>query len=160
MTATPKNSAAVTVSVTFDAAHQNHDFGGKCGNLHGHTYTLTAKVYGPVHESGRLNGMCIDFGSVKGILRQVAEACDHAYLTAGDERLVLVFAEHEHVTAFASSAPFTVFDLPVIGKVCYLGERTTAENIAMAVMRLLEDEGWSAHVKVAETPTSSVEVFR
>lgn len=63
----------VTKIFTFDAAHHLPFHGGKCANVHGHTYKLEVSVTGPVN----LSGMVVDFGVLKEEVNVVLEQYDH-----------------------------------------------------------------------------------
>ena len=54
----------------------------KCSHLHGHTYTIDAKIYGEVKEDMTV----IDFAVVKNILRKIAEKLDHKMLIPGKDQ--------------------------------------------------------------------------
>lgn len=62
--------------IRFDAAHviPHHP---KCGRLHGHTYALHAEVSGEVDPA---TGFVVDFGTVKDVLRAIADDLDHHVL--------------------------------------------------------------------------------
>lgn len=64
---------------TFDAAHRlpNVPPGHKCARVHGHTYTLTVYVSGPVNET---TGWIMDFGELTAAVQPVLEELDHRYL--------------------------------------------------------------------------------
>ena len=57
----------LTVRAEFDASHYLPKHEGKCANLHGHTWTVEASILG---EKLNDQGMVVDFGDVKAILRQ------------------------------------------------------------------------------------------
>lgn len=65
----------VTVEASFSAAHHLRGYAGKCANNHGHNFRVRATV-----EGERLDevGMLIDFGVLKGWLREICERYDHA----------------------------------------------------------------------------------
>lgn len=67
----------VRVEAGFAAAHFLRDYHGKCENLHGHNYKVFAHARG-----GRLDGggMLVDFGVLKGALREVCSRLDHTNL--------------------------------------------------------------------------------
>ena len=65
------------VKCSFDAAHRVAGYPGKCDRLHGHTWTVAAKVRG--EELDGL-GMLVDFRAFNGALRDVAGALDHQCL--------------------------------------------------------------------------------
>lgn len=55
----------------------------KCGRLHGHTYALHAEVHGEVDPG---TGFIMDFGTVKDVLRAVADRLDHHVLIQAKSR--------------------------------------------------------------------------
>jgi 6-pyruvoyltetrahydropterin/6-carboxytetrahydropterin synthase len=65
------------VEAEFAAAHFLADFHGKCERLHGHNYRVLAHARGDSLDSG---GMLVDFGVLKGALREVCAALDHTNL--------------------------------------------------------------------------------
>ena len=96
--------------IRFDAAHviPHHP---KCGRLHGHTYALHAEVHGDVDPQ---TGFVMDFGTVKDVLREVADRLDH------------------HVLVQAKSPHFSVAERDggvefVIGRKRYVVPREDAE---------------------------------
>lgn len=67
----------VRVECDFAAAHFLRDYNGKCENLHGHNYKVYAHVSGSHLNEG---GMLLDFGLLKGCLREVCKEMDHTNL--------------------------------------------------------------------------------
>ena len=65
------------VKCSFDAAHRVAGYPGKCDRLHGHTWTVAAKVRG--RELDGL-GMLVDFRAFNGALKEVAGTLDHQCL--------------------------------------------------------------------------------
>jgi 6-pyruvoyltetrahydropterin/6-carboxytetrahydropterin synthase len=49
---------------------------GKCGHLHGHTYTIHSHVFGTLNE----HGIILDFEIIKNALRDVISELDHKLL--------------------------------------------------------------------------------
>jgi 6-pyruvoyltetrahydropterin/6-carboxytetrahydropterin synthase len=91
----------VRVEASFAAAHFLSHYQGKCERLHGHNYRVFAYAKGERLDSG---GMLVDFGVLKGALREVLEGIDHSLLNdkevfAGDpsaERIAAyIFGELE-----------------------------------------------------------------
>lgn len=64
---------------TFEAAHllPNVPQGHKCGRLHGHSYSITIYVSGPVGEH---SGWIMDFADIKAAFKPAYDALDHRYL--------------------------------------------------------------------------------
>ncbi len=67
----------VRVEAGFAAAHFLTEYHGKCENLHGHNYLLRAYARGEELDAA---GMLLDFGVLKGCLREVAGRLDHRNL--------------------------------------------------------------------------------
>jgi 6-pyruvoyltetrahydropterin/6-carboxytetrahydropterin synthase len=64
-------------------AHQLPYHGGKCRQLHGHTYVVRVYVTGPVqevHPDNPQSGMVADFGVIKDFLSQVEALMDHQFV--------------------------------------------------------------------------------
>lgn len=67
----------VRVEADFSAAHFLSGYKGKCENLHGHNYAVRAYARGAELDS---SGMLVDFGALKGALREVCGSLDHRLL--------------------------------------------------------------------------------
>lgn len=67
----------VGVKVHFDAAHYLPNYKGKCGNMHGHTWHITAQVSGPVCP---VTGMVLDLTILKRVVNDAIIAYDHQLL--------------------------------------------------------------------------------
>ena len=68
---------SVRVEADFAAAHFLTHYHGKCERLHGHNYRLRLWARGETLDEG---GMLLDFGILKGALREVAAELDHRNL--------------------------------------------------------------------------------
>lgn len=67
----------IRVETTFAAAHFLTQYHGKCERLHGHNYLVRAYARGGDLDPA---GMLVDFGDVKGRLREVCGTLDHTCL--------------------------------------------------------------------------------
>jgi len=70
----------LTKEFQFDMAHALWNYDGKCKNIHGHTYKLFVTVIGePINdENNPKNGMVMDFGELKSIVKQeIVDKYDH-----------------------------------------------------------------------------------
>lgn len=65
------------VETDFSAAHRLKMVGEKCENLHGHNWKVEVVVAGDALDAG---GVLMDFGVIKGHVRQVMATIDHKYL--------------------------------------------------------------------------------
>ena len=71
----------VTKEFTFEMAHALDCHDGKCRNIHGHSYHLSVTVKGtPIaNDQDPKNGMIIDFGDLKKVVKdQIVNQYDHA----------------------------------------------------------------------------------
>jgi len=78
----------VTKEFGFEMAHALWKYDGPCRNVHGHSYKLFVTLAGePLNEpSNPKNGMVIDFGDLKRIVRlNVVDLFDHTVLVSNNE---------------------------------------------------------------------------
>ena len=65
----------------FDSAHFLSGYDGKCSNLHGHRWVISAEIMsGQLVFEGQLRGMVVDFGDLKRDLKGLADEFDHAFI--------------------------------------------------------------------------------
>jgi 6-pyruvoyltetrahydropterin/6-carboxytetrahydropterin synthase len=67
----------IRVTSKFSAAHNLRNYGGKCENLHGHTWKVEACIQG---EELNSIGILTDFKEVKMALGETLAKYDHAYI--------------------------------------------------------------------------------
>jgi 6-pyruvoyltetrahydropterin/6-carboxytetrahydropterin synthase len=82
----------VTKSFNFEMAHALPGHDGPCKHIHGHTYFLHVTISGkPKQQYGAPdNGMVIDFGNLKRIVReQIIDLFDHALVLPEESRKIL-----------------------------------------------------------------------
>lgn len=71
----------ISKEFNFDMAHALLGYDGLCRNIHGHSYTLIVTVKGePINDDGSpKNGMLIDFGDLKKLIKEnIVNEYDHA----------------------------------------------------------------------------------
>lgn len=79
---------SISKQYSFDSAHQlnlptcsveeNQEMFGKCNRLHGHTYTLTVEITGPINLT---TGMVLNYFDLDAIVKPyVDEILDHRFL--------------------------------------------------------------------------------
>ena len=125
-------------SAAFDSAHFLAGYEGKCSNIHGHRWTVEAKIRGEeLQSSGTKRGMLIDFGDLKKAVRGLADSFDHALIyETGSLRSSTLAALNEE--------GFRLIEV---------GFRPTAENFARHFFELLsQQELVPCSVTVYETP--------
>lgn len=158
----PKTEIAVSItatkSFTFEAAHFLEGYNGKCGHLHGHSYTAEVTVFRQASEmptTGQQAGMVMDLTEVKSALQPVIDLLDHSVIVEREISWGLLEGE--------------IVDCPVSEpRVFVLGARPTAENIAMFLFGFANDrlnevtdgEIGVYCVRLKETNTSWVTVGR
>lgn len=66
-------------TVTFEAAHHlpHVPSGHKCGRLHGHSFSLTLILRGPLHSQ---QGWLVDYADIKAAAKPFLDLVDHRYL--------------------------------------------------------------------------------
>jgi 6-pyruvoyltetrahydropterin/6-carboxytetrahydropterin synthase len=140
----------ITIRVEWDMGHRLPNHGGLCRNLHGHRYAAEVTLRGGISDDPGAadEGMVMDFGPVKDMVRQLLVERDHRFLIAQSDSLVQAMSH-----------------LPGVMPVPYV---PTAENIAADLLRavrhqlteLLEREGYLggavtvSRLRLYETPTS------
>ena len=72
----------IETQICFDSAHFLSGYQGKCGNIHGHRWTVKVSVSGKQLEEDNLQtrGMVMDFSDLKKVLRDMGEAMDHVFI--------------------------------------------------------------------------------
>lgn len=140
----------ITKIFNFETAHVLYNYDGKCKNMHGHSYKLFVTVKGrPISDLNHpKNGMVIDFGDIKTIVKEeVTDVWDHAVLVNG-------LSPHKQLGE----------DLEHKGhKVIYCQYQPTCENmlydIAAKIRAKLPDHVALAYLKLHETENSYGEWF-
>ena len=139
----------VTKEFTFDCAHMlsNHD--GLCSNLHGHTYKLEVTAASELIKEGSSEGMVVDFGDLKSIIKDViVDKFDHSFL----------FWEEGSDAEKEIAAVVEKFGMRIVR----FKDRPTAENMAIFIINTLNEYLKGSikivRVRLYETPTSYAEV--
>jgi 6-pyruvoyltetrahydropterin/6-carboxytetrahydropterin synthase len=137
----------VTKFYDFEMAHALWNYDGLCKNIHGHTYKLYVTVIGvPINDENNIkNGMVIDFGDLKKIVKEkIVDVFDHSLVihkNAPHEKLLELnqMYERHHVFAF----------------------QPTCENLVVHFVNIIQPllpEGIKLkNVKLYETASSSAE---
>jgi 6-pyruvoyl-tetrahydropterin synthase len=138
-------SATLDVRLGFEAAHRLPALGGKCANLHGHSWTAEYTLSGVLGPDAIL----IDLGDVKATLRRWIDGhLDHACLLGWTDPLTKAL-EAESCRVFTFGHPDTdLADLPW----------PSTEAVAVLLYRVAEGEltvpGLSVvGVRVTEAPS-------
>lgn len=130
----------VTKEFRFYAAHRNEEIGGKCGNIHGHRYSLSVTV------AGQRNG------SVTMLFEQLEQWVQREIIDLADHSLLLNRQDPAADALLASGA---------CGKVFWVDGPTSCENLAELIFSMLQGVGADVvSLTLKETDTSSVTVCR
>ncbi len=130
----------------FDSAHFLYGYEGKCSNLHGHRWVISAEITAEkLHKNGQLRGMVTDFGNIKKDLKDLADSFDHAFIYEKNS------LKNETVSALKNEN-FNLIEVDF---------RPTAENFAEYFYMRLEALGYSVgSVTVYETPNNCARYSR
>lgn len=140
----------ITKVFNFETAHALYNYDGKCKNVHGHSYKLFVTIKGePVCDlENQKNGMLMDFGDMKKIVKEeIVDVWDHALL-------VNALSPHKNLGE----------ELEQKGhKVIYCNYQPTCENmlyeIAEKIKKRLPQGVQLAYLKLHETENSYGEWF-
>lgn len=145
---------SVVVRHNFETAHRLPFLGGKCTNLHGHSWWAEVTVSGEPDD----NGVLLEFASLKRAIRGwIDENLDHGAMLGAADPLVEVLWQ-------ADSKVF-VFDPEDYAGFCFGGESVgrplpwpTVENVAELIRRMVVEylatthaHPVTVHVLVQET---------
>ncbi len=139
----------VTKEFSFEMAHVLWNYDGPCRNVHGHSYRLFVTLSGrPLNdEDSPKNGMVIDFGDLKKIVRrEIIDVFDHS---------VVVSKKFDIEKREMFSRLF--------GNTVVVDYQPTCENLvadfAVKITRLLPQGTRLYSVKLYETATSCAEWY-
>lgn len=125
---------------SFDSAHFLTGYYGKCENLHGHRWRVTAYLEQPgLQTDGTMKDMVVDFSVFKKKLHELTARLDHTFLVEEGS------LKGETIVCLESEG-FVLTMLPF---------RTTAENLARWFFDGMSAAGMPiAQVDVYETPNN------
>ena len=128
----------IKAEAAFDSAHFLSGYNGKCSQLHGHRWRISAEIYdNKLISDGQCRGMVCDFGDIKRDLREIADYYDHTFIfekgTLKKSTVEALNDEHFKLTE--------------------VDFRPTAENFAKCIYDILCKKGYKLKcVTVYETP--------
>jgi len=139
----------ITKMFDWHCSHHLVDYKGLCKNLHGHSYKMEIEVEGRTKTKGSENGMVVDFGTLKTIVKTaIVDKFDHALVLWDKDTEVIRFAERQN------------------WKTLILPFNTTAENMVRWIYKELTEKKrlighWKViRVRLYETDTSYAEYNR
>ncbi len=131
----------IETQTSFDSAHFLAGYQGKCGNIHGHRWTVKVIAKGEALEENRAQtrGMLMDFSQLKAALQEMGNAMDHVLIL---ERGTMA----EDTLECLKRDGFRMVEVDF---------RPTAENLARWFYDRLMEQGFSLQsVVVYETPNN------
>lgn len=128
----------LTTTTHFDAAHFLAGYQGGCRNIHGHRWNIEIRIQADaLHKGGQLDGMHVDFSTLKKDVSEAADYFDHMFIV---EEGTL----KESTLSALEQEGFTLRLVPF---------RPTAENLAKYFFDTLTGMGYDiALATVYETP--------
>jgi len=126
-------------NIRFSAAHciLGHE---TCGNLHGHTYAISARVQGELQPMG----MVMDFTQLSQVLKNLAEQLDHKTLIPSNNTVVNVTKE-----TVTLQSDCKTYSIPRQDCVLLPMEQVTAEELATYIASQVQQ-----HLTFPKTVTS------
>ena len=142
-----EESILITKKLDLDMAHALDNYDGKCRFIHGHTFHFSVTLKGFIinDENDPKNGMVMDFGELKTILKE--EIADH----------------FDHSLVLKDSSPYAIITKVLSERINLLPFQPTCENllgfIVDTILKSLPPSLELHSVKLYETATSYGEWF-
>ena len=126
---------------SFDSAHFLAGYEGKCSNIHGHRWKVEIEVMTEkLNTDKQLNGMYVDFGTLKEDLRKMVDELDHCLIIEKGSLKELTYK-----ALIEDGFKILEFDF-----------RPTAENLAKYFYDKMKEAGYGIRMAtVYETPTNA-----
>jgi len=144
--------ALTTISkrFSFDSTHILPFHEGKCKNLHGHTYIVFVELTGEILE----NGMVMDFGDLKAMVKPIIDSMDHALIVGPDTPT--------EVLLMANSMAYKTYSMPGPSTAEYIASHICSlvglKLISKVLTEEIEPNVSFITVRVHETPDSYAEI--
>ena len=117
-------------NIRFSSAHIIPEY-EKCGQLHGHTYAIHAKISGKYDK----NGIIMDFSLLKDNLKQIADELDHKILIPEKNNSVKI---EKNRTCVKMSFLEKEYVFPITDCIFLPITSTTAENLALYILEKIQ----------------------
>lgn len=126
---------------SFDSAHFLAGYEGKCSNIHGHRWKVEVEVMTEkLNTDKQLNGMYVDFGTLKEDLKKMVDELDHSLIIERGSLKELTFKA-------LTEEGFRILEFDF---------RPTAENFAKYFYDKMKLSGYEVKMTtVYETPTNA-----
>lgn len=139
----------VTKEFNFEIAHALWDYDGPCANIHGHSYRMFVTVIGePINDNKNpKNGMVIDFGDLKKIIKQE----------------IIIPLDHAIILNKRAQESFKSLNNQMFKKHYFVDYQPTCENMVIDFVKKIQDKIPGDlklySLKLHETATSFAEWF-
>lgn len=141
---------SVSVRHNFETGHRLPHLGGKCQNLHGHSWWATITV-----SSDQLTryGTVVEYGALKRSLRAwIDEHLDHGLMLGKADPLAALLSPHGKVFEFDTGLPMTNgLDWPTVENVAELLGRVTSYLLVELPPEQVAASAHCSRVVVSET---------
>ena len=140
-----EESVLITKKLDLDMAHALDQYDGKCRFIHGHTFhfSVTLKGYIINEENNPKNGMVMDFGELKAILKE----------EIGDK--------FDHSLVLKDTSPYRIISEVSSERINLLPFQPTCENLLVHFLKMVRSrlpENIELHsATLQETPSNVVE---
>ena len=106
----------------FEMAHALYGYDGLCANIHGHSYRLWVTIRGDLvnQENNAKNGMLLDFGAIKEIVKP------------------LIIDKYDHSLVLNKNSPHKSLNLSLFDRVIFLPYQPTSENLVLDFVSILQ----------------------
>lgn len=141
------SATLITVKHNFETAHRLPFLGGKCENLHGHSWWVEFEIENTSHSTGvDKDGLSVEYGTVKKIVRGFIDTyLDHGTMLGVRDPLVTTEL-HRGGHAFQLLGKVFVFGSPVDQSTEHFALKpwptveSVAEMLCFKIQELLDDQ--------------------
>lgn len=149
-------SGTVSLSIehNFETAHRLPFLGGKCMNLHGHSWKVKVSFVAYHHKMGMNDhGISIDYGLVKKIVRGWIDAeLDHGAMLGADDPLAEILVKYgSKVFVFGDGGQYSKMPWPTVEATARMLADVLQDQVDQALNEIL----WVDAVHVTETAVNS-----
>lgn len=115
-------STSITVRHNFEAGHRLPNLGGKCTNLHGHSWWADITVTAP-----GINDVVVEYGVLKKAIRGWIDMhLDHGVMLGHDDPLAAILPDFGKIYLFGDTPESDGLSWPTVENVAYLIAEATA----------------------------------
>jgi 6-pyruvoyltetrahydropterin/6-carboxytetrahydropterin synthase len=107
----------IRVKHNFETAHRLPFLGGKCANLHGHSWRVEITLFASMQDEGiDANGLSVDFSLIKKHVRGWIDSyLDHGCMLGVDDPLVpVLYEEGSKIYTFGEKGDYEEYPWPTV----------------------------------------------